>query len=165
VPVPALVEVRSGEIAYDLSASDFSIKDEGVEQQVQLSDTDSQPRSLLLVVQTGRNASAQLGKMEHLDAFLDTILTGPADQVGILTFDSRPHVLQDFGVTSDAISHSLASIHIDNSYFLTFRPHDPAPGFHSLQVGVRRSKTTIVAARSGYWFSTEDDTNSEAKAQ
>jgi VWFA-related protein len=289
VPVPALVEVRPGEIAYDLSANDFSIKDDGVEQQVKLGDTDSQPRSLLIVVQTGRNAAAQLGKIEHLDNLLDAILTGPADQVGILTFDSRPHVLQDFTVNSDAVSHSLGSIapgdtgaalfdalhaavtmfdkalpsnrrvillisgehdhgslassaaplirsisladvsvygltftaprkdllgrlwsinplamtasamqknaaetlaqltggdfyrfdteksfedrvaemanHIHNSYCLTFQPNDPAPGFHSLQVGVRRSKTTIVAARSGYWFSAEGDTNSEAKPQ
>jgi hypothetical protein len=55
--------------------------------------------------------------------------------------------------------------HIHNSYCLTFQPNDPAPGFHSLQVGVRRSKTTIVAARSGYWFSAEDDKNSEVETQ
>jgi VWFA-related protein len=289
VPVPALVEVRSGEIAYDLSASDFSIKDDGVEQQVSLGDVDSQPRSLLLVIQTGHNASGQLGKLEHLDDLLDSILTGPADRVGILTFDSHPHVLQDFTENSEAVSHSLTSIapgdagaalfdalqmavtmfdkapaanrrvillisgqhdhgsiasgaaslirsislanvavyglaftaprkdllgklwslnplamtagamqknaaetlaqltggdfyqfdtekgfedrvsematHIHNSYCLAFQPKDPAPGFHSLQVGVRRSKTTIVAARSGYWFSVEDDTNSEVQTQ
>jgi VWFA-related protein len=289
VPVPALVEVRSGEIAYDLSASDFSIKDDGVEQQVRLGDVDSQPRSLLLVIQTGHNASGQLGKLEHLDDLLDSILTGPADRVGILTFDSRPHVLQDFTENSEAVSHSLTSIapgdtgaalfdalqmavamfgkapaanrrvillisgqhdhgsvalsaaslirsislanvavyglaftaprkdllgklwslnplamtagamqknaaetlaqltggdfyrfdtekgfedrvsematHIHNSYCLTFQPNDPAPGFHSLQVGVRRSKTTIVAARSGYWFSVEDDKNSGVQTQ
>lgn len=289
VPVPALVEVRSGEIAYDLSARDFSIKDEGVEQQVQLGDTDLQPRSLLLVLQTGRNASAQLGKIQQLDNLLDSILTRPADRVGILTFDSRPHVLQDFRVNSDAISHSLAFLaagdtgaalfdalnaavtmfakvpatnrrvillisgehdhgsiapsaaslirsislanisvygltftapkkdllgrlwsvnplamtasamqrnavetlaqltggdfyrfdteksfedrvgemanHIHNSYCLIFQPNDPAPGFHSLEVGVRRSGTTIVAARSGYWFSATDEANSEAERQ
>jgi VWFA-related protein len=289
VPVPALVEVRSGEIAYDLSASDFSIKDEGVEQQVELGNTDSRPRSLRIVLRTGRNASAQLGKINHLNDLLSTMLTGPIDQVGILTFDSRPHVVQDFAVNSDAVSHSLTSIvpgdtgaalfdalhaavamfprapatnrrfillisrqhdhgsiassaaplirsispanvsiygltftaprkdllrklwstnplamtasamqrsavealarltggdfyrfdtdksfedrvvemtnHIHNSYCIMFQPNDPAPGFHSLQVGVRRSKTTVVAARSGYWFSAKDDTDSEAKAQ
>jgi VWFA-related protein len=289
VPVPTLVEVRSGEIAYDLSASDFSIEDDGIEQQVRLDDTDSQPRSLLLVIQTGHNASTQLGKLEHLDGLLDSILTGPTDQIGILTFDSRPHVVQDFTVNFQTVSHSLTSIapgdtgaalfdalqaavamfgkvpaanrrvillisgqhdhgsiassaaplirsislanvsvygltftapridllgklwslnplamtasemqrnaaqaladltggdfyrfdteknfedrvsemakHIHNSYCLTFQPNDPAPGFHSLQVGVRRSKTTIVAARSGYWFSAEDDASSEAEPQ
>jgi VWFA-related protein len=244
------------------------------------------PRSVLLVVQTGRNAAAQLGKIERLDDLLDSILTSPRDQVAVLTFDSRPHVIQDFTVSSDAISHSLASIrpgdtgaalfdalhtavamfdkapaesrriillisgehdhgsiapsaalliqsisladisvygltftaprkellarmwsmnplamtsnamqrnaaealaqltggdfyhfdsersfeervgdvanHIHNSYFLTFQPHDPVPGFHSLQVSVLRSKTDVVAARSGYWFSATDDANSEA---
>jgi VWFA-related protein len=289
VPVPALVEVRSGEIAYALSASDFSIKDEGVEQQVKLGQIDSQPRSVLILLQTGRNAAPQLGKIEHLDDLLSGILTNPLDQVGILTFDSRPHVLQGFAANSEAVSHSLQSIapgdtgaalfdalhaavamfagapannrriillisgqhdhgsiassaaplirsislanvsvygltftapgkdllerlwsinplamtasamqknavealaeltggdfyrfnteksfedrmvevtnHIHNSYCLSFQPNDPTPGFHSLQVGVRRSKTTVVAARSGYWFSSEADANSEAKAQ
>jgi VWFA-related protein len=290
VPVQALVEGKSGEIAYDLSASDFSVRDNGVEQQVQLeSATAPPPRSVLLVVQTGRNAAAQLGKIERLDNLLDSILTSPRDQVALLTFDSRPHLIQGFTVSSDAISHSLASIrpgdtdaalfdalhtavamfdkapaesrriillisgehdhgsiapsaalliqsisladvsvygltftaprkellarmwsmnplamtsnamqrnaaetlaqltggdfyhfdsersfeervgdvanHIHNSYFLTFQPHDLVPGFHSLQVSVLRSKTDVVAARSGYWFSAADEANSEAKPQ
>jgi VWFA-related protein len=290
VPVPTLVEGKSGEIAYDLSATDFSVKDNGVEQQVKLaSDSAPPPRSVLLVVQTGRNASAQLAKIEHLDNLLDSILTSPRDQVAVLTFDSRPHVIHDFTVSSDAISHSLASIrpgdagaalfdalhvavmmfdkapvenrriillisgehdhgsiasgaasliqsisladvsvygltftaprkellvkvwsmnplamtsnamqrnaaealaqltggdfyhfdsersfedrvgemanHIHNSYFLTFQPHDPAPGFHSLQVSVLRSKTDVVAARSGYWFSAKENPARESKPQ
>jgi VWFA-related protein len=289
VPVPALVELRSGEIAYDLSASDFSVKDEGVEQQVELGDRNSQPRSLLLVIQTGRNAASELGKIGRLDDLLGSILAGPADQVGILTFDSRPHVLQGFTMNSDAISRSLSALapgdsgaalfdalhaavvtlekvparnrrvillisgqndhgsiassaarlirsislanvsvygltftaprkdllgklwsinplamtasamqknavealaqptggdfyrfdseksfedrvsemakHMQNSYCLMFQPTDPAPGFHSLQVGVRRSRTTVVAARSGYWLSAEDDTSGGAKPQ
>jgi VWFA-related protein len=290
VPVPALVEGKSGEIAYDLSARDFSVKDNGVEQQVQLeSDIAPPPRSVLLLIQTGRNASAQLGKIEHLDNLLDSILTSPRDQVAVLAFDSRPHVIQNFTVSSDAVSHSLASIspgdtgaalfdalhaavamfdkspvknrriillisgehdhgsiasgaaslirsisladvtvygltftaprkellsrlwsinplamtsnamqrnaaealaqltggdfyhfdsersfedrvgevanHIHNSYFLRFQPHDPAPGFHSLQVNVLRSKTDVVAARSGYWFSAENDLSGQGKPQ
>jgi VWFA-related protein len=111
VHVPTLVERKSGAIAFDLAASDFSVKDNGVEQQVQLeSDVAPPPRSVLLVVQTGRNASTQLGKIEPLDDLLDSILTSPRDQVAVLTFDSRPHVIQDFTVSSDAISHSLGSI-------------------------------------------------------
>jgi hypothetical protein len=71
VPVQALVEGKSGEIAYDLSARDFTVRDNGVEQQVRLeSDTAPPPRSVLLVVQTGRNAAAQLGKIERLDDLL-----------------------------------------------------------------------------------------------
>ena len=111
VPVPILVEGRSGESAYDLSATDFSIKDAGVEQRVELeSNTHSQPLSLLLVIQTGRNAPAELGKIVRLDDLLDSILTNRRDQVAILTFDSRPRLVQDFTTDSDPISQSLSSI-------------------------------------------------------
>ncbi len=38
--------------------------------------------------------------------------------------------------------------HIHNSYFLTFQPHDPVPGFHCpSRLNVLRSKTDVVAAR------------------
>ena len=111
VSVPILVEGRSGESANDLSATDFSIKDNGVEQRVELeSKTHSQPLSLLLVIQTGRNAPAELGKIARLDDLLDSILTNRRDQVAILTFDSRPRLVQDFTSDSDPISHSLSSI-------------------------------------------------------
>ncbi len=111
VTVPTLVVQRSGEIAYDLSASDFSIKDDGIEQQVELeNDANPEPLSLLLVIQTGRNAPPQLDKIARLDDLLDSILTNPRDQVAVLTFDSRPRLVQDFTTGSDAISHSLSSI-------------------------------------------------------
>jgi VWFA-related protein len=111
VTVPALVEQKSGQIAYDLSASDFSIRDDGIEQQVELeNDANPEPLSLLLVIQTGRNAPAQLDKIARLDDLLDSILTNPRDQVAILTFDSRPRLVQDFTTGSDAISHALSNI-------------------------------------------------------
>lgn len=55
--------------------------------------------------------------------------------------------------------------HIHNWYFFTFEPHDPPPGFHSLELNILRSKSDVVAARSGYRFSAIDNTNSEAKPQ
>jgi VWFA-related protein len=290
VTVPALVEEKSGQIAYDLSATDFSIKDGGIEQHVQLEDNaNPPPLSLLLVIQTGGKGAPQLGKIARLNDLLDSILTGPRDQVAILTFDSRLSVIQGFSTDSDAISHSLASIapgntgaalfdalhraitlfdktalenrrvillisgendhgstasdatslirdvssdnisvysltfaapkkallnklwsinplaltasamqknaaealaqltggdfsrfdtersfedrttemanHIHNRYYLVFQPLDPEPGFHSLQVDVHRSKTNVVSARSGYWFSTADNSGSSGAAR
>src|SRR5277367_1831462 len=61
IVVPALVESKSGEVAYGLSANNFLIKDDGVEQRVDLeSDPGAQPLALLLVIQTGHNAAEQL---------------------------------------------------------------------------------------------------------
>jgi VWFA-related protein len=114
--VPALVESKSGEIAYGLSANNFSIKDDGIEQRVDLEhDPGVQPLSLLLVIQTGHNAAAQLNKIARLDDLLDSILTSPRDQVGIITFDGRPRFVQDFTTDSEAVTNSLSAIESGNT--------------------------------------------------
>ena len=112
--VPALVESKSGEIAYGLSADSFSIKDNGIEQRVRMeSDPGAEPLSLLLVIQTGHDA--QLGKIARLDDLLDSILTSPRDEVGVVTFDSRPRLVQDFTTDADAITSALTSIEPGNT--------------------------------------------------
>lgn len=112
IVVPTLVEVKSGEIAYGIPASDFLIRDDGIEQRVEVDDSlQRKPLSLLLVIQTGHNAAEQLGKIAHLNDLLDSILTSPHDQVGILTFDTRPHMIQAFTTRSSPVSASLSSIH------------------------------------------------------
>jgi hypothetical protein len=114
--VPALVESKSGKIAYGLSVSDFSIKDNGVEQQIVLqSDLGAQPISLLFVIQTGHNSADELAKISRLPDLIDSILTSPQDQIAIVTFDSSPHLLQAFTANSDAISTPFASISPENS--------------------------------------------------
>jgi VWFA-related protein len=109
IVVPALVELKSGEIAYGLSVDNFSIKDNGIEQRVDVeSDPGALPLSLLLVIQTGHDA--QLGKIARLDELLDSILTSPRDQVGIITFDSRPSLIQNFTTDADSVTSALATI-------------------------------------------------------
>jgi VWFA-related protein len=111
VIVPALVEGKSGEIAYDLAAADFSVKDDGVDQQIKLrDDPGAQPLSLLIVIQTGHQAAPRLAAITQLDDLLDSIFTSPNDQAAVLTFDTRPHLLQGLTAGSDTISHALASI-------------------------------------------------------
>ncbi len=116
IMVPALVESKAGEVAYGLSGDNFLIKDDGIEQRVDLeSDPGAQPLSLLLVIQTGHNAAAQLGNIARLDDLLDSILTSPRDQVGIITFDGRPRLVQDFTTDSEAVSNSLSTIEPGNA--------------------------------------------------
>jgi len=119
--IPALVEAKSGKIAYGLSVDDFSVKDNGIEQQIVLqSDIGAQPMSLVFVIQTGNNSAAQLGKISRLPDLLDSILTDPQDQIAILTFDSSPHFLQAFTTNTEAISSSFAAISPGNSAVALF---------------------------------------------
>ena len=289
VTVPVLVASSSGELAYDLTASDFSIKDEGIEQRVLPVDPMQHPLSLVIVIQTGHDVAAQLKKIGRLDSLLDSFLTGPSDQAAIITFDSSVSLLQDFTADADVTSHKLSVIepgntgaslfdaltmatkllsqtpvtnsrvillisrehdhgsftsnagsvirsvssvgvsvygltsiaakkelltrlrslnplsmtgsamqrnapealagltggdfyrfstekefeertteiasHLHNRYSLSFLPSQPKPGFHFLQVAVRRAKTTVVSARGGYWIPLPGDAEDSKAAK
>ncbi len=116
VSVPVLVESKSGEIAYGLSANDFLIKDNGIGQRVEIQDgSQTGPLSFILVIQTGHGAPGQLDKIAHLGALLDSLLTNSQDRAAVITFDSRPRLFHDFAEDTDEISNSLASIAAGNS--------------------------------------------------
>jgi len=277
ISVPVLVESKKGEIVYGLSSDDFSVRDNGIEQRISLDgDSDIRPLSLVIVIQTGHNAAAQLPGIAGLSGLLDGILTNPLDEVSIVTFDSSPHTIQAFTADTESVANAIATIrpgtagaalfdtvnlaitslnktspashrvillisrdhdhgsvgsnpgsvlrdvaasntsiyslssatggkedfftklrsltpliitasgmqrnagetlahltggdfyrfdterqfedriteiasHIRNRYSLTFRPSNPVPGFHSLQIAVSSSKANVVASRTAYW--------------
>jgi hypothetical protein len=73
ISVLTLVELKTGQIAYGLSAQDFSLKDNGVPQRLELESGPTLRRlSLLLVIQTGHNAALHLQDMSSLDDLIDT---------------------------------------------------------------------------------------------
>jgi VWFA-related protein len=116
VQVPALVEEKSGETVFDLSANNFSIEDDGVQQLVHLeTNEDTKPVSLCLVIQTGHNASRQADKIAGLSDLLDSVLTGPDDQVAVITFGDRPRIALDFTKEHDAVSGAIDSGDSGNS--------------------------------------------------
>jgi VWFA-related protein len=116
VSVPVLVAMRSGELAYDLSASDFSIRDNGIEQRVSL-EGGFPPRalSLVLVIQNGRGAGNQLETITHPEALVDSALTNSQNEISVISFDSRPQILQGFTHEPSDVSTSLGSIAAGNS--------------------------------------------------
>lgn len=59
VRVPVLVKNKAGRVVFELTADDFLITDNGVQQRTTLeADTDSQPLALAIVVETGGGRSA-----------------------------------------------------------------------------------------------------------
>jgi hypothetical protein len=77
VVVPALVRSAEGNLVYSLTANDFLILDNGVEQKIRLeNELDSQPLALVVAIQTGGNGARQ---QEYL-AGLSTMIGGkPGD--------------------------------------------------------------------------------------
>jgi hypothetical protein len=59
VLVPTLIKTSSGEPVFGLTANDFILTDDGIEQKISLEEnTDRQPLALVIVVQTGGAGAA-----------------------------------------------------------------------------------------------------------
>jgi len=111
VLVPALVKTKAGEVVFSLTADDFRLTDDGVPQTLQLeSDTDSQPLALAVIVETGGQGASHLHDYRDLEAVLDAVIGNVPRRVAVISFDSRPHLEQDFTANSDAAAKTIATL-------------------------------------------------------
>ena len=100
VVVPALVKTKSGQLVFTLKADDFTVKDDGIPQKLQLEeDTDSQPLALVVVVEVGGDGIRYLDEYSNLGPLLDAIVGNVPHRVALVDFDSDPELLHGF--TSD----------------------------------------------------------------
>jgi VWFA-related protein len=100
VVVPALVKTKSGQLVFTLKADDFTVKDDGIPQKLQLEeDTDSQPLALVIVVEVGGDGIRYLDEYSDLGPLLDAIIGNVPHRVALVDFDSDPELLHGF--TSD----------------------------------------------------------------
>jgi VWFA-related protein len=111
VLVPALVKTKSGELVFSLTAQDFLLTDNGDPQTLHLEpDTDSQPLALAVIIQTGGSGVAHLPEYHGLDAVLDAVIGNVSHRVAVITFDSTPHLAQDFTDNTDVASANIATL-------------------------------------------------------
>lgn len=111
VVVPTLVESSGKEPVFNLSASDFSVKDNGVEQKVHLdADTDHAPISIVVLLQVGGSAVREFQKYEGLPAMVEALAGKTPHETAVVAFDSRPRMLQDFTSNADAVEQAIYSI-------------------------------------------------------
>jgi VWFA-related protein len=112
VLVPALVRNKSGSIIYDLKAAQFIIEDDGVPQTVHLDEAaETEPISLVVVVQVGRRADFELPRMRGLSTMLDPVFEQLGNEVALLTFDSKVHPLETFTSDDATIARDLGNLH------------------------------------------------------
>ncbi|HTV08656.1 MAG TPA: VWA domain-containing protein [Candidatus Aquilonibacter sp.] len=111
VIVPALVKTKSGQLVFTLNANDFTVKDDGIPQKLQLEpDTDSQPLALVVVVQVGGDGIQHLPEYSGLGPLLDAIIGNVPHRVAIVDFDSEPELLHGFTSHTDEIVTELNRI-------------------------------------------------------
>ncbi|HEX4156369.1 MAG TPA: hypothetical protein VHY48_12220 [Acidobacteriaceae bacterium] len=96
VIVPALVRAASGESLPALHASGFLLTDDGVRQAVTLEDTEHQPLSVLVLMQTGGAAVEELPLYAKLGTMLSYLTANSPHRVALVEFDSKPEYAWDF---------------------------------------------------------------------
>jgi VWFA-related protein len=111
VLVPTLVETRAGEPVFNLTAKDFAVTDNGVEQKIHLdTETYAQPISIVVLLQVGRSAVREFYKYQGLPTMIDALAGNTKHRVAVVEFDSRPKMLQDFTTSPSAIQQAIYSI-------------------------------------------------------
>jgi VWFA-related protein len=104
VLVPTLVRDAVGKVVYTLQADDFVLTDDGVPQKLTLQhETGNEPLALVIVIEVGGAGARQFQKHERLvpplAPMLPSIVGNVYHHVAVVTFDSRPKLIQSF--TSD----------------------------------------------------------------
>jgi VWFA-related protein len=108
VLVPALVETRSGEPVFTLTAKDFVLTDDGIDQKAMVEeDNGSQPLALVIAVETGGAGARQLGKYRNLGPLIEAVIGNVQHKVALVGFDSQSTLLQDFTPNLNAVGDAI----------------------------------------------------------
>jgi VWFA-related protein len=108
VLVPALVRTEKGQLVFTLTAKDFLLTDDDVEQKLTLEeDTDSQPLALVIVAETGAAGAHHLDNYSKLGSILDSVVGGVQHKVAVVGFDSVPNEIQEFTPDLDQVAATM----------------------------------------------------------
>ena len=111
VIVPTLVEKPGGDVLYGLKPSDFEVFDDGVQQKIHVDDDlDTQPVSLVVCVERGRDAPLEFSKIGKLGPLLESFIGDGRGEVALVAFDSRPVWVEPFTQDTDSVSHDLRNM-------------------------------------------------------
>jgi len=111
VLVPVLVK-KGNEDVFSLTADDFRLADDGVQQDVRVvQDTNLEPLAVAVIVEIGGEGASHLADYDDLGGVLDAVIGDVPHRVAVIGFDSVPHLEQDFTPDTDNASKAMASLH------------------------------------------------------
>jgi len=110
VNTPVTVRDASGKMVHTLEASDFRVRDNGVEQKITHFDLGGDPISLVVVAETSSRIGPLLPEIRKTGILISQTVMGPTGEAAVIGFDSRIHKLQDFEESTDALEQTLSTL-------------------------------------------------------
>jgi len=111
VLVPALVRNKAKELVFTLTANDFMLTDDGVEQKVTLEqDTDSEPLALVIAIQTGGAGREHLDDYAHLATMMEAVVGNVPRKIAVVEFDGAPGLIHNFTPDLDVVGETIRGL-------------------------------------------------------
>ncbi|MFT4111975.1 VWA domain-containing protein [Silvibacterium sp.] len=111
VQVPTLVRDKSGHPVYTLTAKDFTVTDNGVEQPVTLEEgNDGQPVALVIVVETGSSGALKMDLYPELEPMIEAVTGDVEHTVAVVGFDSHVYLEQPFTPNWSDVAAAMHSL-------------------------------------------------------
>jgi VWFA-related protein len=112
VLVPALVQTRAGEPVFTLTADDFTVTDDGIEQKATVdADTGEQPLALVVAIETGGAGAHELDRYRNLAPLIEALVGSVEHRIAVVAFDSVPTLVQDFTSDFEAVGNTIRDLH------------------------------------------------------
>lgn len=112
INVPVAVSDREGHYIAGLKKEDFSIYQDGVKQEIVFFETEDEPISVAVLIDTSRSTDKVLDKIK--DAAKNFVnLLNPKDQALVATFDSDFNVLSQFTSDHSALEKAIDKVKIN----------------------------------------------------
>jgi VWFA-related protein len=106
-----MVKDQQGSIVYGLTAKDFIVEDDGVEQPARLDETpEGQPISLVVAIQRGRRANYEFPRMQGLNTMLEPLFAQGTARVAVVEFDSAADITRNFTQDASLIAGDLKNL-------------------------------------------------------
>jgi VWFA-related protein len=112
VSIPVVVTGPDGVYVHGLEKSDFTVIDNGVEQQILEFDVSFQPISMVICVQTSDRAETMLDQLQKTAYLFTESVLGEFGQTAIIGFDSRIKILSEFTNDPKKIDRTLTNLKI-----------------------------------------------------
>ncbi len=112
VLAPTTVVDAKGQYVDGLEAKDLVLYDNNVPQPIQV-DEAIYPISLVVAVQTSRNAQSVLDKLGGSGILFSELLAGDAGETSVLTFSDQVNPLQEFTTDPDVLEETMRRLRVE----------------------------------------------------